>query len=71
MAYPLPTEVVCDKGRELMGEVITMLNDDYNTKRKMITTRNPQANSIVKRIHKTVHPTEESVMTLTFYLCHL
>ena len=26
--YPLPTEVVCDKGREFMGEVITMLNND-------------------------------------------
>ena len=38
-----------------MGEVITMLKTDYNIKRKMITTRNPQANSIVERVHKTVH----------------
>ena len=36
--YPLPTEVVCNKGREFMGEVNTMLKTDYNIKRKMITT---------------------------------
>jgi hypothetical protein len=43
-----------------MGEVIRMLNDDYNIKRKQITTRNPQANSIVERVHKTVHNTLRS-----------
>ena len=53
--YPLPTEVICDRGREFMGNVTSMLRDDYNVKRKPITTRNPQANSIVERVHKTVH----------------
>ena len=31
--YPLPTEVVCDKGCEFMGEVIRMLHDNYNNLR--------------------------------------
>ena len=53
--YLLPTEEVCNKGCEFMGEIIRMLNEDYNVKRKMITMHNPQANSIVERVHKTVH----------------
>ena len=38
-----------------MGEVQRMMLRDYNITRKPITTRNPQANSIVERVHKTVH----------------
>ena len=50
-----PTEIIMDRGKEFMGEVIRMLRDDYNIKRKVITTMNPQANSIVERCHQTVH----------------
>jgi hypothetical protein len=32
-----------------------MLRDDYGITRKPITTRNPQANSMVERAHKTIH----------------
>jgi len=32
-----------------------MMREDYNITKKPITTRNPQANSIVERAHKTVH----------------
>ena len=53
--YPLPTEIVLDRGKEFMGEVQRMMLRDYNITRKPITTRNPQANSIVERVHKTVH----------------
>ena len=39
-----------------MGEVQRMLRDDYHIQKKMITTtRNPQANSIVERAHKTLN----------------
>ena len=53
--YPWPTEVICDRGREFMGAVKDMLKDDYGVSKKMITTRNPQANSMVERAHQTVH----------------
>jgi len=38
-----------------MAEVITLLRDEYGVKRKPITSRNPQANSMVERAHKTLH----------------
>ena len=38
-----------------MGEVSSMLQTDYGIARKPITTRNPQANSMVERAHSTVH----------------
>ena len=53
--YPWPTEVVMDRGSEFAAEVRDMLQNDYPIKRKLITTRNPQANSIVERIHQVVH----------------
>ena len=37
-----------------MSEVQRMLREDYHIKKKMITTRNPQANSIVERAHQTL-----------------
>ena len=52
--YPWPTEVVLDRGSEFMAEVKDMIRDDYGVIRKAITTRNPQANSIVERAHKTL-----------------
>ena len=53
--YPWPTEVVLDRGQEFTKEVKDMLRTDYGIKRKPITARNPQANSIVERVHKTIH----------------
>ena len=53
--YPWPSQVVMDRGREFMGDVITLLKKDYGIQRKPITTRNPQANSIVERAHQTLH----------------
>ena len=53
--FPHPQELVLDRGTEFMGEVISLLRDEYNIIRKPITTRNPQANAIVERVHKTLN----------------
>ena len=53
--YPWPQEVVLDRGSEFMDYVKEMLKTDYGLKRKPITSRNPQANSMVERAHKTMH----------------
>ena len=53
--YPRPEEVVLDRGREFMKEVVSLFQDEWGIKRKPITTRNPQANSIVERTHATIH----------------
>ena len=53
--YPWPTEVIMDRGREFRAEVEKTLRDEYGLRRKFITTRNPQANSMVERAHQTIH----------------
>ena len=50
--YPWPTEVVMDRGKEFAAEVQSMIKDEYDIVKKLITTSNPQANSIVERVHK-------------------
>ena len=52
--YPWPTQIIVDRGKEFMKEFISMIKHDYNIKRKVITTRNPQVNSILERVHQTV-----------------
>jgi hypothetical protein len=52
--YPWPTQVILDRGTEFMGEFTKMVEKDYGVKKKPITTRNPQANSILERIHQTI-----------------
>jgi hypothetical protein len=52
--YPWPSQVIFDRGKEFMGEFATMVQSDYGVKRKPITTRNPQANSIIERVHQTI-----------------
>ena len=37
-----------------MAEFAKMVRNDYGIKTKPITTRNPQANSIIERIHQTI-----------------
>jgi transposase InsO family protein len=44
-----------DRGCEFYAEVEQSLKNDYGIVRKLITTRNPQANSILERAHKTRH----------------
>jgi transposase InsO family protein len=44
-----------DRGSKFVAEVRKMLNKEYPIKRKLITTRNPQANAVMERIHQVVH----------------
>ena len=53
--YPWPTEVVMDRGNEFQAEVSAMLKNDYGITKKVITTRNPQANAMVERVHQVIH----------------
>ena len=52
--YPWPTQVILDRGTEFMKDFTRMIKEDYGIKRKPITARNPQANSIVERVHQTI-----------------
>ena len=53
--YPWPTEIVMDRGKEFAKEVQACIKDEYGIRKKLITTRNPQANSIVERVHQVIH----------------
>jgi len=53
--YPLPTEIIADRGTEFMGECLLMVREEYGLPRKLITARNPQANAIIERCHQTLH----------------
>jgi len=44
-----------DKGKEFAREVSETLKDKYGIKRKIITSRNRQASSMIERCHKTLH----------------
>ena len=52
--YPLPQKIVFDRGTEFMAEFSKMCHNDYGLKRKLITTRNPQYNAIIERIHQNI-----------------
>ena len=52
--YPWPTQITYDKGTEFMREFATMIENDYGIKRRGASIRNPQANSIIERIHQTI-----------------
>ena len=52
--YPWPSELTYDQGSEFMAEFADMIKNDYGIKRRGATTRNPQANAIIERIHQTI-----------------
>ena len=52
--HPWPTEVVMDRGKEFQAEVSAMLKDDCGITKKVITTRDPQANAMVEHIHQAI-----------------
>ena len=52
--YPWPQHVIHDRGTEFMAEVHEMLTNDYGCDVNRTTTRNPQANAIVERVHQTI-----------------
>ena len=53
--YPWPTEIIMDRGKEFAAEVQRTIKNEYGITRKLITTRNPQANAVVERIHQVIH----------------
>ena len=53
--YPWPTEIVMDRGKEFAAEVQATIKHEYGINRKLITTRNPQANAMVERVHQVIH----------------
>eukprot|EP00957_Ditylum_brightwellii_P122579 9347887-Ditylum_brightwellii.AAC.1 len=52
--YLWPQKAILDRGMEFMKDFITLVQDEYGIKYKPITTRHPQANSIVERAHQTI-----------------
>jgi len=52
--YPWPSQVILDRGTEFMAEFTNMLESEYGITKKPITKRNPQANSIIERVHQTL-----------------
>ena len=52
--YPWPQQVTFDRGSEFIGHQFQIMLDDYGVKKKPITTRNPQANAIVERVHQVI-----------------
>jgi hypothetical protein len=52
--YPWPREIRMDQGGEFKAKVQAALKDEYGITVKRITTRNPQSNSIIERIHQVV-----------------
>ena len=43
-----------DRGTEFMAEFSQLCHNEYGLKSKPITTRNPQSNAIIERIHQTI-----------------
>ena len=53
--YPWPTKVIFDRGSEFTGHHFQdMIKDDYGLTCKPISTRNPQANAIIERVHQVI-----------------
>lgn len=52
--YPWPKRVILDRVTEFMAEFFQMVQEEYGVKKKPITKRNPQDNTIVERIHQTI-----------------
>ena len=51
--YPRPYLITLDQGSEFIGQdFCDMCVNDYGIKRKIISTRNPQANAIVEHVHQ-------------------
>eukprot|EP00957_Ditylum_brightwellii_P168413 12819079-Ditylum_brightwellii.AAC.1 len=52
--YPYPSQVILDRGKEVMADFSEMVLKEYGVKKKHIIVRNPQANSIIEMIHQTI-----------------
>ena len=52
--YPLPQWIMFDRSTEFMAEFAKMCHNDYGLNKKVITTRKPQSDAIIKQIHQTI-----------------
>ena len=52
--YPWPRIITFDRGTEFMAGFTKCIKEEYNVKVKPTTVRNPQANSILERIHQVI-----------------
>ena len=52
--YPWPQKIIYDRGSEFLAEFATMVQNDYGIRKSPCTSRNPQANSILERVHQTM-----------------
>ena len=52
--YPRPSVITLDRGKEFMAEVKKMIRNDYGIKKRPITVKNLQANSILERVHQMI-----------------
>jgi len=52
---PWPAETTVDKGREFAKEVSETLTNECGVERKIVTSHDPQLNSMIERCHKTLH----------------
>ena len=52
--YPLPNKVIVDRGNEFLSEFREMIINDYSIMVTSVTSRNPQANAILERVHKII-----------------
>ena len=46
--------VILDRGNEFLAEFKELMVKDYGITVKPITARNPQANTILERVHQTI-----------------
>ncbi len=54
MQYPWPMTVIIDRGTGFLADFTEMFQKDFGATKKVITTRNSQANSIIECIHQTI-----------------
>ena len=52
---PWPTEIIMDRGKEFAAKVQDTIHNHCAIKWKLITTHNPQANTMVEQIHQVIH----------------
>lgn len=53
--YPRPLEVSFDQGGEFTGVEFQELLESYGIRPKPSTSRNPQSNGVIERVHQTLH----------------
>ena len=52
--YPLPSKVILDRSNEFKAEFKSLIENDHGNKIGPITTRNPQANSVLDHANQTI-----------------